>query len=264
VIDAGALRMAYDAQTRRRVPAVQPAGDSYELIGPLLRITGQYRGFIETAGDVGLRGPELDALIREQRDFFARRGEAVEWKTRAHDEPADLPQRLIAAGFHPEEAETVMIGLADQMVSGPALPDGVTLRQVTDRADFERIAAMHTEVWAADWSWLATDLESRMTADPWAITVFAADAGAEVVAAGWVVFMSGTEFAGLWGGSTRQEWRGRGIYRALVAARARLASSRGFRYLQVDASANSAPILIRLGFVPVTVTTPYVWTPPAG
>ncbi|NED79104.1 GNAT family N-acetyltransferase, partial [Streptomyces sp. SID11233] len=33
---------------------------------------------------------------------------------------------------------------------------------------------------------------------------------------------------------------------------------------QVDASADSAPILRRLGFLELTTTTPYIWTPPAG
>jgi GNAT superfamily N-acetyltransferase len=76
-----------------------------------------------------------------------------------------------------------------------------------------------------------------------------------------VVFRAGTEFAALWGGSTLARWRGRGIYRALVADRARRAATRGIRYLQVDASADSEPILRRLGFHAVTTTTPYVWSP---
>ena len=57
-------------------------------------------------------------------------------------------------------------------------------------------------------------------------------------------------------------WRGRGIYRALVARRAQLAAERGRRYIEVDASDDSRPILERLGFVPVTTTTPYIWSPP--
>jgi len=76
------------------------------------------------------------------------------------------------------------------------------------------------------------------------------------------VFRPGTDFAGLWGGSTLPAWRGRGIYRAMVAARAQRAAARGVRYLQVDASDDSAPILRRLGFRAVTTTTPYVWAPP--
>jgi hypothetical protein len=46
-----------------------------------------------------------------------------------------------------------------------------------------------------------------------------------------------------------------------VAYRARLAAKRGFKYLQVDASDDSRPILERLGFTTVSSTTPYVWSP---
>ena len=35
------------------------------------------------------------------------------------------------------------------------------------------------------------------------------------------------------------------------------------RYLETDASEDSRPILERLGFVAVTTTTPYIWSPPA-
>jgi hypothetical protein len=47
----------------------------------------------------------------------------------------------------------------------------------------------------------------------------------------------------------------------LVSYRARLADSRGHTLLQVDASDDSRPILQRLGFVPLTTTTPYVFRP---
>src|SRR5438477_642904 len=87
------------------------------------------------------------------------------------------------------------------------------------------------------------------------------EAGKTVVCAGWVRFPEGTEFATLWGGGTLPAWRGRGIYRALVAYRARLAAERGRRYLEVDASDASRPILERLGFVAVTTTTPFIWSP---
>ncbi|MYR23936.1 GNAT family N-acetyltransferase, partial [Streptomyces sp. SID6137] len=52
---------------------------------------------------------------------------------------------------------------------------------------------------------------------------------------------------------------GRGLYRALVAHRARIAAARGCRYLQVDASPMSRPILERLGFLPLSITTPYLY-----
>lgn len=57
----------------------------------------------------------------------------------------------------------------------------------------------------------------------------------------------------------RPTWRGKGIYRALITHRAALAADLGYRYLQVDASDQSRPILERLGFAALTVTTPYVY-----
>ncbi|MCT9080898.1 GNAT family N-acetyltransferase [Streptomyces fulvoviolaceus] len=257
------LLAAYDDQMRG-APPNPPAGVTYEHDGPLLRIVGQFRGLVSGPRDLGVAGDALDGLIARQRDFFAARGEAVEWKTRSHDVPADLTDRLRAAGFVPEEQETVLVGRAAEMAVGqPVLPDGVALRQVTEDADMRRIAAMESAVWEQDWSWLAEDLIGRVATAPGEIAVYVAEAGGEVVSAAWLVFRAGTEFAGMWGGSTLAGWRGRGIYRALVAVRAELAVSRGVTYLQVDASDDSAPILRRLGFPPVTTTTPYVWTPPS-
>src|SRR5205814_6574322 len=99
-------------------------------------------------------------------------------------------------------------------------------------------------------------------ADPHALTIVVVEAEDAVVSAGWVRFARGTDFASLWGGSTLPAWRGRGIYRATVAHRAQLTAERGFRYLVVDASDDSRPILERLGFIAVTTTTPYIWSPP--
>jgi GNAT superfamily N-acetyltransferase len=86
-------------------------------------------------------------------------------------------------------------------------------------------------------------------------------AGDAVVSAGWIRYVPGTEFATLWGGSTLPAWRGKGIYRALVAYRAHLAVRRGYPLLQVDPSDDSRPILERNGFIAIATTTPYVFQP---
>ena len=262
-LDALTLRTAYDNQLRPDVPDPVPAGVTVERDGPLFRITGLDAGGFLTYRDLGgLTGDALDELIARQVELFRRRGQSVEWKLTGHDEPADLADRLRAAGFVPEERETVVIGPVASLAGAlPVAPEGVRLREVTTRADLERIAAMEEEVWQEDRSHLVWGLAKEMDADPQAVTVVVAEAGETVVSAGWVRFPANTGFATLWGGSTLPQWRRRGIYRALVTYRARLADQRGRTLLQVDASEDSRPILERLGLVAVTTTTPYVYTP---
>ena len=261
--EAAELLAAYDAQVRTRVPEPLPLGVSFERDGPLLRFHGYGdRGFVVYSTLGGLDGPELDALIARQVDVFARRDEPFEWKLHGHDLPRDLPERLLAHGFVPEDEETVVIAAAAEIAGPPRLPDGVVLREVTERRDLDRIAGLEHAVWGDGFpTWLADNLEGELATDPGGIAIVVAEAGDTVVCAAWVRFERGTEFATLWGGATLPEWRRRGIYRATVAYRAGLAVARGFRFLETDASDDSRPILERLGFTPVTTTTPYVWSP---
>ncbi|MGA8296871.1 MAG: GNAT family N-acetyltransferase [Acidimicrobiales bacterium] len=259
------LLEAYDNQVRAAEASHLAPGVYAEADGPIVRIVGQHQGFISAPVELGIEGDALSALIARQRDFFAERGEGVEWKTRGHDRPAEVFEQLRAAGFTPEDQETVMIGRVAELAGMPSpLPQGVTIRRTTKESDLQAVAAMESEVWGDDLSWMANDLIGRVGLGPDAIAVFVAEAVGQVVSGAWLVSNPPTEFAGLWGGSTRANWRGRGIYRALVRERAQLAASWGATYLQVDASDNSRPILERLGFIAVTTTTPYVWKPGMG
>jgi GNAT superfamily N-acetyltransferase len=264
-LDAADLLALYDAQLRADVPDPLPEGLRVERDGPLVRYIGLGHG-----GGIGYRdlggidGTELDELIARQVRVFADRGEEFEWKLHGHDRPADLSERLIAQGFVPEEMETVVIAPVPEIAGEVVLPDGVTLREVSERVDLDRIGALEEAIWHDDRAgWLADSLEAEQVSDPHAITIVVAESAGEFVCAGWARFPNGTDFATLWGGGTLPGWRRRGIYRALVTYRANLAAERGSRYLQVDASSESRPILRRLGFIPVTTTTPFIWTPPA-
>jgi GNAT superfamily N-acetyltransferase len=261
---AAELLAAHDAQLRARVPDVLPVGEVVESDGPVLRFSGGPGGGWVLYRDLGgLEGAALDELIARQVSFFAQRGERFEWKYYGHDLPPELPERLLAAGFVCEPTETVVIARVADIAAEPRLPEGVSLREVTARADFERIAAMESRVWGDEHGWLPDMLESEREVDPDSLTIVVAEAGDTVVCAAWIRYAQATEFAALFGGATLAEWRRRGIYRATVAYRANLAQQRGFRYLETDASDDSRPILERLGFAPVTTTTPYVWSPPA-
>jgi len=205
-----------------------------------------------------------DGVIAEQVRFFAERGEPFEWKLYSYERPPDLDQRLLAAGFVPEDPESLMVADAAAIAGrdGPAVapPDGVRLVPVTDEAGLGLMAEVHDQVFGPD-PQLRGLLTAQLRNSPGGTVLVLAMAGDEPVCSARVEFIPGTEFAGLWGGGTLPQWRGRGIYRALVAYRARLAAARGYRYLQVDASPQSRPILERLGFDCLAVTTPYVWSP---
>ncbi|MFC4942575.1 GNAT family N-acetyltransferase [Pseudonocardia sp. GCM10023141] len=255
--DVASLLTAYDAQLR-----AQPRADETEWDGPLRRSAGAGGGFVGYRDLGGLDGPELDELIARQVLFFAERGLRFEWKHHSHDLPTDLPLRLLAAGFVPEDRETVLIGGAAGLADAdPPLAPQVSLRRTSDPADFARIEALNTAVWGGDMSWLAGMLAAESAAE--GFEVWVAEVDGELASAAWLRPRPGTDFAGLWGGSTLEAFRGRGIYRALVAVRAAAAVRDGYRYLQVDASEDSRPILQRRGFVAITHTTPYIWTPPA-
>ena len=262
--DAAELLSAYDAHLRTHLPDPLPRGMRVERDGPLVRVFGLAdRGFVLYRDLDGLGGADLDELIARQVRVFEARGERFEWKLHGHDRPPDLPQRLRAAGFAPEEEETVVIAAVADLTAVPELPDDVSLREVTRRDDLDRIETLGAAAFGTRHDGVADMLEAEVEADPAALAIVVAEAGAEVVCAGWVRFEGETEFATLWGGGTLPAWRRRGIYRALVAYRARLAAERGFRYLEVDALSTSRPILERLGFTPVTTTTPYLWSPRA-
>ncbi|MEV4598250.1 GNAT family N-acetyltransferase [Amycolatopsis sp. NPDC049253] len=255
------LLAAYDAEVRTAELTTAEPGTTLDRDTPVTRILGARRGFVVGPPDLGVTGPALDALIRRQVRFFASRGEAFEWKTRAYDRPADLPGRLIAAGFAPEETETVLIAPLDAISSSAPPPADVTIREATGEADLRRIAHLSATVFGSDEAAVARDLLARAREDHGTTVHVVAESAGRVVSAARLELLAGTTFAGLWGGATLPDFRGRGLYRALVAHRAATARTRGARYLQVDALPPSRPILQRLGFTPVTTTTPYVWTP---
>jgi GNAT superfamily N-acetyltransferase len=251
------LLAVYDDEVRASFPDRMPPGWSGERDGPLTRCLTGRAGFVMlTEPAARLSGAELRALVDRTTAFFAVHGRWFEWKTFDHDPPGLRPL-LLDRGAVPEPHEALVLGEAAAIAVPPTVPAGLTLRTAATRADLERIAALQSEVWGEDWSWLPDDLELRMAADPPVVVLLVED-GDRVVCAAWLSPFAGTRVAGLWGGSTLAAYRGRGVYRALVARRAQLAVDLGYPILQVDASDDSRPILERLGLSVVGGTTPFV------
>ncbi|MGA5817533.1 GNAT family N-acetyltransferase [Kitasatospora sp. NPDC094028] len=199
-----------------------------------------------------------DEAIAAQVRYFGGLGLEFEWKTYGHDRPADLGERLLAAGFTAEDEESVMVADIRDLPTEVVLPEGVRLVPVTDAAGVDLLAEAAEQAFGVPNPNQRRRLLDCLAHGSETVTMTVAMAGDRPVCGARMELVPGTEFAGLWGGGTVPEWRGRGIYRALVAHRARLAAASGYRYLQVDASDQSRPILQRLGFARLTTTTPYV------
>ncbi|HET7430814.1 MAG TPA: GNAT family N-acetyltransferase [Nocardioides sp.] len=257
--ERAALLAAYDSQLRGEAE-VQGA-TSWDRSGPLYRALFSRDGFVSYESLEGVA--DLDALIAETVAFYAGHPEVeqFEWKTRGHDGPADLDARLRAHGFVPDEVETVMVGEARHLAVDVDLPDGVVIRRVDLLPDREALVTEASEVAARIFGGGPSGAEmlERLDRMEGLEQFWVAEADGHVVSSGRITPVPGTEFAGIWGGSTLPEWRGRGIYRALTAARARAVLDQGVRYINSDCTVMSRPILERSGLVAVSTTTPYVW-----
>jgi hypothetical protein len=242
------LLAAYDEQVRRR-PVPDGPGDLVEHAGGVIRVVSATGWSGVSYSDLGGRDP--DAAIAAQIDRFTGRWE---WKHYSHDQPPDLPERLIAAGFEPEEPETLMV--ADLARLDLPAPPGVEVK-VVGADGVADLVAVHDAVFGGEHAEVGqavlTGLRRGST-----VPVVAYD-GAAPVAASRLELVEGSDFAGLWGDSTLASHRGRGLFRAMVALRAQIARERGFRYLQADALETSRPLFARLGFAELATTTPYIW-----
>ncbi len=254
------LLRAYDEQLRVDAEAIGTSSSTRH--GPLLLATfAGSQGFVSYR-DLGDANPDaMRDLVRDAlRHFQADPAIAeVEWKTRGHDRAPGLHETLVAAGFVPGESESIMIGEATALAVDVPL-DGVTLRQIISETDVRAMAAMQDEVFGDQAAGrMAEDLLRRI-ADGEDFELWVAEADGRIVSAGRLEPVPGTDFAGIWGGSTLPQWRGRGIYRALTAVRARSALARGKTLIHSDSTELSRPILERSGLIKVSTTTPYLWS----
>ena len=255
------LLLAYDTQLRN--DSETPSAVSVTLLGPLRLVTfAGGRGFItyRNLGDLdepALRQIVPTALEHFQRDPTIRR---VEWKTRAHDPAPGLHGALLGCNFVADEPESIMIGDAAALAMDVPLPEGVTLRTVAREADVRAMSAMQDDVFGDPvCDEMALQLLNRLARND-GMQLWIAEAAGEIVSAGRLEPVPGTQFAGIWGGATREAWRGRGIYRALTAARAHAALAMGKTLIHSDSTEYSRPILERSGLVAVSTTTPYRWS----
>jgi hypothetical protein len=260
VTDPDQFLQAYDQQLR--TDAETPSAISVTPLGPLRLVTfAGGRGFVTYANLLGADSARIAQLVADAvahyRDDSAIT--TVEWKTRGHDRAPGLHEALVANGFEPDDPESIMIGEARLLAVDVPTPQGISLRRVCEEADVRAMSAMQAEVFGDSSSAETVEALMRRLALDDGMQLWIAEADGQVVCAGRLEPVPGTDFAGMWGGATREKWRGRGIYRALTAIRAKSALAAGKTLIHSDSTEYSRPILERSGLVKVSTTTPYNW-----
>ncbi len=204
-----------------------------------------------TVQRVRLGAEEVSGAVAEIRAILRDHGRAgAEWELGESCTPSDLVSRLAALGIVPDENEPVAIGMVLEAGTGLSPPPGVSARPVATIDELVIARRIQSEAFGG-----SADVVELAQAE----TDFAAEG---VIGSTFLAFVEDMPVAAayasytpigilLFGGATLPSARGRGVYRALVAARASEAVDRGTPVLVTHAGQMSRPILERLGFRPV-------------
>jgi GNAT superfamily N-acetyltransferase len=182
---------------------------------------------------------DLDEVRAEIRARLRSKGRtACTWEVGTHATPSDLVDRLLARGLV-DDATPLAVGMVLTEAPAGVRPDVEVRHAATpeDRLAAARIAAIAFG--------MPEPVAVREETDDDNVVYIALIDGEPVARATASFSEHGVT---LFGGATLPEARGRGAYRALVAARWDEAAQRGTPALVTQASPMSRPILGRLGF----------------
>jgi GNAT superfamily N-acetyltransferase len=238
----------------------QPPQPGFEIVD-----TARYRLVLQpdfpipgpnSAAFVRCRPEGADDLIREVSSVFEARRLPLMWVLDPGTEPANFDEFLAARGFMPDALapeSAVMVLPASARFDAPPV-EGLELRDgIGDLESFRQVDAVNAEAFggrfAADDAGYLDQLGRRLRNQQAAgnrMVILATVDGEAAGSAGLSLFPP--DGAILNGGAVRPKFRGRGIYRAMVAARIEMARAAGAAGLSVWAGPMSAPILAPLGF----------------
>ena len=202
-----------------------------------------------------------DAAIAEQVAYFGALNVPFEWKLFSYDTPADLGARLVAQGFELGDLEALLV-LDTDTAPGILLdaPAG-DVRRINAPEGIGDVKAVEEAVWGDNYDRLDLRFGPHLRDNTGYVAMYVAYVDDHPAASAWMTFTPGSSFAYLWGGSTLAEYRGRGLYTDLLRVRLREAWRRNVRFLAVDASPMSRPILKKYGFQLIGEAREANWTP---
>jgi hypothetical protein len=190
-------------------------------------------------------------VVARELAYFAS-SESLTWKVYADDMPANLPAVLQDNGFSAKFESALMVCAVDKLIATILPPSEVTIQSLQGRHDISRLCDVWDQVWPGETSGWVDVLAEELDASPRQLHILVANVNDKPIASGYIIVDPRQTFAYLGGGATIASARGQGHYRQLVVARARIAALAKTRYLAVEASPDSQPVLKKMGFTPLT------------
>ena len=250
-MDVARVLAQYDAEVRAN-PKAAP-GLVVERADGVVCLTG-YFNFISWWE---LTPSTVRQAVASHAAHFRSRGEKLMWRVYEHDSPAEISGCLAKEGFEPDAAGTLMIfDLANEVL---ATTGNVDIRRVKTEEHLEDFVKASEQAFGERDTWQRTAYSDRLN-DP-DLALYVAYVSAEIAASARLEIGSARSFGLLFGGGVAPAYRRMGIYRALVAERAREARRRDLRYLSTEARETSKPILQNLGFVSAAKEVTWVLNP---
>ncbi|EJN6829730.1 GNAT family N-acetyltransferase [Vibrio cidicii] len=197
-----------------------------------------------------------ESIVKEQIAYFSKRNLCFEWKTYSTDNPSNIGEVLLANGFEEQDPESFMV--LDLSKSANDYFDESQITEVSDSKGIRDAIRVQEQVWGGDLDWQYNNLMSLKQYSPDSVFIYVVYVKDRPVTSAWLTFNGSSPFAGIWGGSTIEEFRGNGYYTLLLNKRIAEAKSRGVKYLTIDASEMSKPIVSKRGFEVVALTKGYI------
>jgi hypothetical protein len=257
-MDKTALLASYDHHQRR---AIEYPGVRKEVLPHLVRFIRPAPGANWIAYS-RLNADNAEVEVAAQVADLTARRQPFSWKVFDHDPFPELGQHLQAHGLKPDDEPSALMVLdLDHAPAEMLAPVPAQVRLLTQPEELKHVIQIEEQVWGGSFAWMTGRLGAHMEI-PGYLRVYVAEADGHPACAGWVYFTADSPFAELYGGSTVAQYRRRGLYSAVLAARVQAARARGCRYLTINASPTSRPIAAKHGFEFLTFGHDYDWDLP--
>lgn len=234
----------------------QPLGGGRELIADprgrfAVYLTPGSAVHCATVQRVRLSARAVETAVGEIRELLRERGrDGAEWELGESCEPRDLVDRLLALGLHRDEREPVATGMVLRGRPAFEVPGDVTARRVASPDELRSARELQRAAFDDDRPLVPAEVAADFELEGVDGSTYVAFVDGRPAGAAYAAYTPWALI--LFGGATAEWARGRGAYRALVAARASDAARRGTPSLVTHAGRMSRPILERLGFEPIT------------